>query len=240
MRCSLTDQAAPNQVAGVDGCRQGWLAVIARPNLSAPRAEVFPCFATLLAALPTALIVVDMPIGLVTGREGRVVDAVARARLGPRRSSVFTPPCRAALDAPDYPAANAAQRKMTGKGLSKQSWMIAPKMREIDAAMSPTLQSRVREGHPELAFTVAAGAPMAAHKSKLHGLFERLRVLHRVGFDPAALASNLPPDIDAAADDLLDACILAHVAARCLGGIAERFPPAPATDARGLVMEMWA
>jgi predicted RNase H-like nuclease len=152
---------------------------------------------------------------------------------------VFTPPCRAALAAPDYPAANAAQRAMTGKGLSKQSWMIAPKMREIDAVMTPALQSRVREGHPELALTIASGAPMTAHKTKLHGLFERMRILHDFGLDPAALTTDLPAGIDAAADDLIDACILVHVAARCLRSKAERLPDAPATDARGLVMEMW-
>lgn len=129
---------------------------------------------------------------------------------------------------------------MTGKGLSKQSWMIAPKMREVDAAMTPALQSRVREGHPELAFTVRTGAPMTAHKTKLHGLFERLRVLHDIGLDPAALATDLPAHIDAAADDLIDACILAHVAARCIRGEAKRWPDAPAKDARGLLMEMWA
>lgn len=180
-----------------------------------------------------------MPIGLVTGPEPRVADAATRKRIGKRRSSVFTPPCRAALAAPDYPAANAEQRAMTGKGLSKQSWMIAPKMREVDAAMSPALQTRVREGHPELAFTICNGAPMLAHKTKLHGLFERLRVLHGLGFDPAALATDLPISVDAAADDLLDACILTHVAARCYRGEAERVPAAPATDARGLSMEMW-
>ena len=240
MRFSLIDQTQPDLVVGVDGCREGWLAVIAAPDLSGARAAVYGDFATLLNALSNALVVVDMPIGLVSGDEGRLADAAARARIGPRRSSVFTPPCRAALAATDYPAANALQRRMTGKGLSKQSWMIAPKMREVDAAMNPALQHRVREGHPELAFAVQAGAPMAAHKTKLHGVYERLRVLHGLGLDPAALALDLPLGIDAAVDDLLDACILAHVAARCLSGEAIRFPEAPATDVHGLVMEMWA
>ena len=186
------------------------------------------------------MIVIDMPIGIAAGREGRRVDALVRAELGPRRSSVFTPPCRAALYAGDYPAANAVQKERTGKGLSKQSWMIAPKMREADAAMTPALQARVREGHPELAFAIAAGAPMAAHKSRFHGLFERMRILRRLGFDPASLAADLPIGIDAQADDLIDACVLAHVARRCLTGDARRFPEAPARDERGLAMEMWA
>lgn len=169
-----------------------------------------------------------------------MADTAARAQLGPRRSSVFTPPCRDALLAADYPAANAAQRAATGKGLSKQSWMIAPKMREVDAAMTPALQTRIREGHPELAFTVAAGAPMKAAKRALYGMFERMRVLDEIGLDPSALAESLPFDINATPDDLTDACILAHVAARCLRGEAVRTPEAPAIDAQGLSMEMWA
>lgn len=236
MRSSLE----PDLVVGVDGCRGGWLAVAAAPDLCTARAGVFPDFAALLSAFPTALLVVDMPIGLVSGREGRLVDRAARARLGPRRSSVFVPPCRAALAAPDYPSANAAQRAMTGKGLSKQSWMIAPKIREVDAALTPALQERVREGHPELAFAVAAGAPMQATKTSFHGLFERLRLLEALGISPALLARGVPEGPVAAPDDLLDAAILAHVAARCLQGQAECLPEEPAVDARGLRMEMWA
>lgn len=228
------------EVVGVDGCRGGWIAVAARADLSEARAAVWPRLADLIAAAPDAHIVIDMPIGLVEGREGRGADEAARAMLGPRRSSVFTPPCRAALFAPDYPAANALQRERTGKGLSKQAWMIAPKMREADEAVTPSLQARVREGHPELAFTVAAGAPMAAHKTRLHGLFERLRVLHGLGLDPAALAANLPKGADAQPDDLIDACVLTHVAARCLRGEAIRLPDPPRRDGRGLLMEMWA
>lgn len=228
------------EVVGVDGCRGGWIVVAAKSDLSSARAGIWPRLADLIAAAGDAVIVIDMPIGLVEGREGRGADAAARALLGPRRSSVFTPPCRAALDAPDYPAANAIQRARTGKGLSKQAWMIAPKMREVDAAITPALQSRVVEGHPELAFTIASGAPMRAHKSRIHGLFERLRVLHRIGLDPAALAAGLPEDADAQADDLIDACILAHVAARRLRGEARRLPDAPSRDGRGLLMEMWA
>lgn len=228
------------RAVGVDGCRGGWIAVHAAPDLTGAEARFWPTLADLIAAEPSAMIVIDMPIGLVEGREGRKVDEAARAMLGPRRSSVFTPPCRAALNAPDYPTANAVQRQVTGKGLSKQAWMIAPKMREADGVVTPALQARIREGHPELAFATAAGAPMTAHKTKLHGLFERLRVLHRLGLDPASLASGLPTPTDAAPDDLIDACILAHVAARCLRGEALRLPEAPLRDGRGLAMEMWA
>ncbi|MGB0498492.1 MAG: DUF429 domain-containing protein [Rubricella sp.] len=223
---------------GVDGCKGGWLAVAGRP----PRlsARFFPTFADLLEAHPDAMVVVDMPIGFAEGREGRIVDGLMRGRLGSRRSSVFAPPCRDALYAEDYATANAINRKVTGKGLSKQAWMIAAKMREVDAAITADLQGRIREGHPEVAFTEAAGAPMTHHKTKLHGLFARLAVLQGLGIDPANLIDTLPPDIAAQPDDLIDACILAHVAARCIDGTALRLPDDPARDARGLAMEIWA
>lgn len=227
------------EIVGVDGCRSGWLAVSAAPDLTRARAHHYPTLAALIAAHPEAMIVIDMPIGLANDAEGRVADVAARALLGPRRSSVFTPPCRDALYASDYEAANAAQRRVTGKGLSKQSWMIAPKMREADQALTSQLQSRIVEGHPELAFTLAHGAPMTTHKSRFHGLFERLRVLSSLGLDPAALAKDLPQDIDAQPDDLIDACILTHVAAKRLRGAARRLPDTPRIDDRGLSMEIW-
>ena len=227
---------------GVDGCRDGWIAVAFEtedgPGTAAAR--FFSGFGEIVAAYPEAVIVVDMPVGFAEGREGRGCDEEARRILGPRRNSVFTPPCRAALFAVDYPAANALNRGRTGKGLSKQAWMIAPKMREIDAVITPAMQDRVLEGHPELGWTVATGAPMTAHKAGFHGHYERLRVLHGLGFDPGAAARTLPAGIDARPDDLLDACILAHVAQKRLTGVARVFPDSPRVDARGLRMEMWA
>lgn len=232
-------------VVGVDGCPGGWIAVAAEYGATSARPEIaragfFPRLGDLLAAYDGAMIVIDMPIGLVAGPEGRGPDKPARALLKARRSSVFTPPCRAALQAPGYSAANAAQRRAAGQGLSKQAWMLAPKLREIDSVMTPALQDRVREGHPELAFALAAGAPMAHTKRRMHGLFNRIRFLATLGYDPIALSADLPPEVDAAADDLVDACILAHVAARCERGEALCVPDAPAKDPRGLRMEIWS
>src|SRR6266540_5294230 len=83
-------------VAGVDGCRAGWLVV------HEGHAEVHRDFAAVLAALPDdAVVAVDMPIGLVDEHVagGREVDRAARVELGPKRSSVFSAPPRCALGA---------------------------------------------------------------------------------------------------------------------------------------------
>ncbi|MEO1719602.1 MAG: DUF429 domain-containing protein, partial [Pseudomonadota bacterium] len=49
---------------------------------------------------------------------------------------------------------------------------------------------------------------------------------------------HLPRKI-AGPDDVLDAAVNAHAAARIARGQARRFPDAPKVDARGLRMEIW-
>src|SRR5437763_193817 len=51
------------KLAGVDGCKAGWIVVHREPG-AAPSVSVFPSFPALLEALPDAIIAVDMPIGL--------------------------------------------------------------------------------------------------------------------------------------------------------------------------------
>jgi predicted RNase H-like nuclease len=84
-------------LAGVDGCRTGWVVVTERS------AAVAPTFAAVLAALPDdAIVAVDMPIGLADRYEpgGRECDRQARRLLGRGRgSSVFPAPPRPALGA---------------------------------------------------------------------------------------------------------------------------------------------
>ena len=194
--------------------------------------------ATLAEAADGALNVVDMPIGLADAkRPRRAVDAEARALLGPRRSSVFTPPCREALAAPDYPGANTAQRAATGQGLAKQAYYLGPKMREADALARALGQDRLREGHPELAFLSLIGAPMPAYKKTPEGAAARRDALRAAGLDPDALPR---PDAKGwAADDLLDACALLLVAERIARGEGRRVPDAPLEDAAGLRAEIW-
>src|ERR687886_2079559 len=93
----VSNGARPPVVVGVDGCPAGWIAI--RLDLAAGgwRADVHRTFAELLDAnRDAAAIGVDIPIGLAeTG--ARACDRAARARLGARRSSVFTPPTRRLL-----------------------------------------------------------------------------------------------------------------------------------------------
>ena len=75
-------------VAGVDGCKAGWIAVW-REAAKAPAVAVFPSFAGLLSALPAeTIIAVDMPIGLpdLAAKGGRGPESLVRPLLGERQS----------------------------------------------------------------------------------------------------------------------------------------------------------
>jgi predicted RNase H-like nuclease len=228
-------------VVGVDGCPGGWIAVRWGEKLSH---HFCGSFAGVLA-LDAAVIAVDMPIGFPEG-SGRAAEREARARLGARQSSVFSVPCRAAVMCADYRAACAANLHHSDppKKVSRQVFHIFPKMREVDALMTPDLQKRVFEVHPELAlWAMNAQQPLPLPKklkSRPHppGLELRRRLLKAAGFPLEALPPSSYRSADVGADDLIDACACAWSARRILEGRALRFPQTPPVDARGLRMEI--
>ncbi|NWG71611.1 MAG: DUF429 domain-containing protein [Parvularculaceae bacterium] len=236
-------------VAGVDGCRGGWIVALWAEDRAA--LSLAPTFAEVLdMAAGAAKIAVDMPIGLPDriGEAGRGCDRAARAVLGGRQSSVFAVPARAAVMEQDYRRACAAAlaRSDPPRKVSKQCFNLFPKIRELDALMTPALQARVVESHPEVAFWAMNGeAPLDLPKrvkSRPHGPGLELRrdLLRRAGFPVDALDAPTGPRALAGADDLVDAAACAVVARRIARGVARRFPDHPLTDGRGLRMEIWA
>lgn len=232
-------------LAGVDGCRAGWLVVLAHPMARAAQEhQVTICarFADVLSLLPTSTVcAVDIPIGLLTERQpgGRDCDRGARRLLGRRASSVFTPPTRALLEATHY-------AQVRGHGLSIQAFNILPKIREVDRVMTPGLQRRVYEAHPELAFQALAGHPLQESKKTVAGRAARLQVLEHI---PSLLFHGIRAAYehvlrtckrtDVAPDDILDAYVLMWTALRIWRAQARRVPCVPRLDARGLRMEIW-
>ena len=79
---------------GLDGCKGGWVGALLSPG----GAVSWHFLADLRAglALGADVVAVDIPIGLPDAGPRRC-DQLARARLGPRGSSVFPAPVRAAL-----------------------------------------------------------------------------------------------------------------------------------------------
>jgi predicted RNase H-like nuclease len=110
--------------------------------------------------------------------------------------------------------------------------------------MTPALQARVREVHPEVAFAALNGwiALDQAKKMKSQpnpaGLDVRRDLLISAGYAPTLLATPFKRKI-AGPDDLLDACVNSWTAARILQGTARCFPASPPLDTKGLRCEIW-
>jgi predicted RNase H-like nuclease len=226
------------RVAGVDGCKAGWIVVTAEAagRLESPAVQVMSAFAEMLAATQEcAAVAVDIPIGL-SDRPPRQADLLARRLLGrPRGSSVFPAPWRTLIealeedwyaDADGFGKAIAVAREIEGSGFSRQAFFIFPKIREANLAMTPALQGRVMESHPEVSFAALnGGTPMSKRKLRLDGRIERRDLLTTV-FNEAQLPA-LKPRAGAAYDDLYDACVLAWTAARIARGEAVHLPATP-------------
>lgn len=223
---------------GVDGCRAGWLAVRLTDDGERLTLEyaLYPSFALVLEAHPDAgAIAVDMPIGLYESGRARMrpCDQMARQRLGRRACCVFIPPTREMLRAESYAPLRAL-------GLSVQAYHLIPRIRELDALLTPDLQTRVWESHPELSFMALTGAPVGEPKRTAAGQAARRETLRRALGAPvnslltAFRATTAPRQ--AGVDDLFDACALAWSARRHLHGESELCIGDPACDARGLQM----
>jgi len=233
-------------VLGVDGCRAGWIA--AKLNLSggALTVSIVKSFSDILAepGAGAAMIIVDMPIGLAEHGK-RACEIEARKLLKPlRHSSVFSAPRRPMLAFDQYAAANewGKRHDAEGGGLSKQAWMITPKIREIDETITAEDQHHIGEGHPEIAFwRLNGGEPCRHPKRKPAGAAERLALLRRHGVaDAAKLFEQIKAEAGSgvARDDVYDACALALTAQARLEGRAVHLS-AGETDAKGLAMEIW-
>jgi predicted RNase H-like nuclease len=181
-----------------------------------------------------AAVGLDMPFGLPE-RGPRACDVEARARLGPRRSSVFPTPARPLLGSADHAEAVARGRALDGRGISIQAFNLLAKIAEVDAAIDPELADHVVEAHPESAFAELAGAPLPSTKRTPEGRADRLALLATPFPGSAELLTARVPG--AAADDVLDAAAAAWSARRWAAGAAIVLGDG-SLDARGLPMRV--
>lgn len=231
-------------VAGVDGCRAGWVVCLRDIHTQAMRIELIGGIEE-IGRLPgkPRRIAIDMPMGIadIAGKGGRLCEREARALLPGKSSSVFSLPCRAALAATTYSQALHLNRASgpDAVGLSKQAFHLFHKLRDLDGWITPRRQQRCIEAHPELAFALLnARKPVLSPKRGPEGRAERLRLLRRAGIEVSdAMLTGRPKGCDI--DDLLDAIVLTRTAERHLEGDAVCLPKEPPRDARGLQMAIW-
>jgi predicted RNase H-like nuclease len=224
-------------VAGVDGCRCGWIAFMVELRSLKTSIEIVD-LALLLRDRPRDLVclAIDIPIGLSS--VSRKCDVHARHLLGqPRCSSVFAPPCREALQARDYEQGCHINEKLTGNRLSQQAWGIARKIRQVDEAITPECQQWAFEVHPEVCFWALAGKmPMSYRKKTKDGREERLNLLRAEFPTIEEHLTNCPKDVGK--DDVLDAAVAAWSALRLYSRKAVSICE-PECDSRGLSVAIW-
>ena len=274
-------------IAGVDGCKGGWIAVYEETESEKLECRVAVCdrkaghtnhdlscaFEAVMAHhAPLAAVAVDMPIGLWADG-GRPCDKAAREVLGKRSSSIFSAPAAGVIDRYceigdrlTYDCAKKLNEEMTGteegkgKGLSRQSYALIPKIAEVDNYLKSPVgaQKPIYEVHPEVSFAamnVLRGSPskpiclskgheMRHPKKTLAGFVERReRLKHKEVFenrfeDLEARAAEFDPDGRAALDDFHDALACLWTARRVHRGSACALPDGGPPVKKGLPMRI--
>jgi predicted RNase H-like nuclease len=230
-------------VAGVDGCRAGWLCITNDLDTGRIESAVFENAKSLVSQKPEpSIIAVDIPIGL-TEAGPRQCDLIARKLLGRRASSVFPAPVRGILRAKKRLEADQILRRIEGKGVPAQSFSIFRKVLEFDEILSlePRLQDRIKEIHPEVCFWAWNNErAMSFGKRSWSGRAERhVLVAAHFGAEAVGEILNKYRSKDVAHDDIYDAFAALRTAGRILEKKAAVIPDPSPIDARGLHMEIW-
>ena len=212
-------------VAGVDGYRNGWVAVSLDPSGDV-EVSTHVTFAEVLS-LRARVIAVDIPID-PEGLGARATDSAARAFVGSHRaSSVFPTPPRRALEAQSFAEACEIARSITGKGISQQAFALGRKILEVHTLAEA--DDRVIEMHPEVSFCELAGAHVLESKHTPEGLDRRRSLLADAGIRLPGAVRGIPEA------DLLDAAVGAWTAARYSAGVAHATP----ADHTGRLGAIW-
>jgi predicted RNase H-like nuclease len=220
-------------VVGVDGCKGGWVVVTTGPGPSLAAEVVTDLIPVIEAVRRRAIdiMAIDMPIGLLDDRP-RLSDRETRMVLGPRRASVFATPVRAVLAATTYREACDLSRQASGRALSKQTWYLVDRIRQLDELLLPSDAHTIVEAHPECAFLRLAGETLPSkHQTEGRQLRHRLLARH-LGrpFQRLWAAAPAPPL------DLLDAAVLTITACHVAAGTAITL--GPEIDATGKLAQV--
>ena len=166
------------KLIGIDGCKYGWVAV----SMKSDTADLFKSLADLINFYPEdSMFMIDMPVGLANvDLKERNCETIARKILSKKRKpSLFSVPCRESIYASTYEEANQINREIIEKGISKQSWGIVQKIREVDQLLqnNRSLVHKIKESHPEVAFHfLNSQKSMEYNKKTAEGHQERLQV----------------------------------------------------------------
>lgn len=134
-------------LAGVDGCRKGWIVALAHswPSQEPVRFEFCLDFNAVLDMTHACdAVAVDMPIGLPDGKEVRECDSCAREALKRQHSSIFLAPPRSFFKPRASPIFNPCTRRSEASERDCQCGASFPKcLKSIDflRSESPATQA---------------------------------------------------------------------------------------------------
>ncbi|WP_460053596.1 DUF429 domain-containing protein [Spirochaeta dissipatitropha] len=237
-----------NAVTGIDAAGGGWvIATISEQKdwdidfVVSPRDsrmhshEIYIPSKLVEYIVRSTLTFIDMPVGLVSGdliRENNIDPEMAQHReFAVRRmlvqklpksarsiASIFPVPVAEAVYTEDYAKAREVNKEIIGKSISKQSWNLVYRIKQIQAVIEllPGIVGNLLESHPETIFRLLysrySDVPLPS-KSSQEGIDARLNMLEDQ-LPGARDAFNITWDhLDRGTriqkDDILDAMILA-------------------------------
>lgn len=228
------------KIAGIDGSKGGWVCVSGyENNFKELKFEKLKEFDD-IKSKDFNLVLVDIPIGLDIDlkKGGRIVDKLARKELLTNKSSIFNAPSRLVLEAKNYEEANKIN-KNKGMGLSKQSWNLVKKIKEVDEFIRNSNKTIIFESHPEIIFQVMKRDKVSTKKKNDEGIIERTNLLEKNGFNKVFLEKNLSAkDSFYKKDDFIDACSLFWSANRAIAKTEVKIPNDIVLDSEGIIMQI--
>ena len=228
------------KIAGIDGSKGGWVCVSGyENNFKELKFEKLKEFSD-IKSKDFNLVLVDIPIGLDIDlkKGGRIVDKLARKELLTNKSSIFNAPSRLVLEAKNYEEANKIN-KNKGMGLSKQSWNLVKKIKEVDDFIRNSNKTIIFESHPEIIFQVMKRDKVSTKKKNDEGIIERRNLLEKNGFNKVFLERNLSAkDSFYKKDDFIDACSLFWSANRAIAKTEVKIPNDIVLDSEGIIMQI--
>jgi predicted RNase H-like nuclease len=200
------------RVAGVDGTKAGWLAIILEDGRFSSDRLIRQIESDFSELRDVTVVGIDVPIGFGP----READRAARAFLAGAASTVFSTPPRELLERPFGP----------GLGISAQAHALGPRILHITECAAS--DARIHEVHPEVSFrAMNDGRPLRDRKKSAGGAFERMALLTRHGIELGTLEETAAAPLD----DVLDAAAAAWSAQRIATGTASSLPDPPAASA---------
>ena len=216
---------------GIDGCKSGWFVAQLQDNKTLNFWLIESLDIINDITKKSAVVGIDIPLELHE-KETRMAEKEARALLGRRASTIFSPPSIKTLNAKTYEEACRINYNQEGKKISKQTWFILNKIKEARKIyLDKVSNKKLFEIHPELSFMAMNRMQVLIDSKKtIEGRKKRLKLIN--GYYPSFSFDDVREKFsskDVADDDILDAIAVLWSTQKIIDNIASYVPKKPET-----------